>query len=76
MTARLDINNELTKKCQECFPNLKTRLIFSIGLYDMVHGSKTDYFNGSEKIGHSIIRHYNRHGLPIYNDKQRNYIEK
>jgi hypothetical protein len=50
-------------------------MILSIGEWNKVHGSKTDYFAADgKKIGFKITRHYDRKGLPIYNDKQRIYI--
>jgi hypothetical protein len=50
-------------------------MILSSGEWDKVHGSKTDYFTADgKKIGFKITRHYDRKGLPIYNDKQLIYI--
>jgi hypothetical protein len=72
---KLDNNNEFSAKCRTCFPNLRYRITLSIGQWGMLYGSKTDYFTvDGKKIGFKIVRHYDRKGLPIYNDKQRIYI--
>lgn len=74
-TFKLDNNHEFAAKCRACFPNLRYRMTLSIGEWNKVHGSKTDYFTADgKKIGFKITRHYERKGLPIYNDKQRIYI--
>lgn len=71
----LDTNHELAANCRTSFPNLRSRLILSIGEWGLVHGSKTDYFTtDSKKIGFKITRHYDRKQLPIYNNKTRVYI--
>jgi hypothetical protein len=74
-TFKLDNNHEFAEKCRASFPNLRSRMILSIGEWNKVHGSKTDYFTvDGKKLGFKIVRHYDRKGLPIYNDKQRIYI--
>ena len=71
----LDTTHELAENCRASFPNLRSRLILSIGEWGLVHGSKTDYFTSDgKKLGFRITRHYDRKQLPIYNNKTRVYI--
>lgn len=71
----LDTAHELASNCRASFPNLRSRLILSIGEWGLVHGSKTDYFTADgKKLGFRITRHYDHKQLPIYNNKTRIYI--
>jgi hypothetical protein len=71
----LDTTHELASNCRASFPNLRSRLILSIGEWGLIHGSKTDYFTSDgKKLGFRITRHYDRKQLPIYNNKTRVYI--
>lgn len=72
---KLDINGELVKLCRSNFPNVRYRLIRSIGEWDTLYAHKTDYFTvDGKKLGFIIVRLYNRKGLRIYNIKPRTYI--